>query len=199
MAAVHAPPKVEEGEIEILSADQIGDVLASRRPHALPIVSLALATGMRRGELLGLQWGDIDLDGGTLRVERSVEETKAGLRLKPPKTKRGRRNITLPSDTVTMLRAVKVNMMEVRLVLGRGTSRLRRSYSAPLTAVAPPRNVSKAWWRAREAMKLPVVSFHAFRHSHANADPRWRGRAHNQPPPRPRPGKHYPRRLRPLV
>ena len=52
---------------------------------------------MRRGELLGLMWGDIDLDRGTLRVERSVEETKAGLRLKPPKTKRGRRNLRLPN------------------------------------------------------------------------------------------------------
>ena len=57
-----------------------------------------MGTGMRRGELLGLQWGDIDLDAATLRVERAVEETKARLRLKPPKTKRGRRNISLPAE-----------------------------------------------------------------------------------------------------
>ena len=44
-----------------------------------PVVELALATGMRRGELLGLNVGRLDLDRGTLRVERSVEETKAGL------------------------------------------------------------------------------------------------------------------------
>ena len=170
VAAVHSPPKVEEGEIEILSADQIGDVLAKLDGHTLyPIVSLALATGMRRGELLGLQWGDIDLDGGTLRVERSVEETKAGLRLKPPKTKRGRRNISLPSDTVTMLRAVKVNMMEVRLVLSMGNlTPSTLVFSTVDGGLLRPRNVSKAWWRAREAMKLPVVSFHAFRHSHAS-------------------------------
>jgi integrase len=67
------------------------------------IVSLALATGMRRGELLGLQWGDVDLDAGTARVERSLEETKAGLRLKPPKTRRGRRNLKLPGEAVAML------------------------------------------------------------------------------------------------
>jgi integrase len=113
--------------------------------------------------------GDIDLDGGTLRVERSVEETKAGLRLKPPKTKRGRRNITLPSDTVTMLRAVKVNMMEVRLVLGMGNlTPSTLVFSTVDGGLLRPRNISKAWWRAREAMKLPVVSFHAFRHSHAS-------------------------------
>ncbi len=75
---------------------------------------------MRRGELLALQWGDVDLDGATLRVERSVEETKAGLRVKPPKTKRGRRNITLPLEAVAMLRAHKVKQLETRLTLGQG-------------------------------------------------------------------------------
>ena len=95
--------------------------MAGLEGHALrPIASLALATGMRRGELLGLQWGDIDLDGATLRVERSVEETKTGLRVKPPKTKRGRRNIALPPEAVTMLRGHKVGQLEIRLVLGQG-------------------------------------------------------------------------------
>src|SRR6185312_9633031 len=85
--------------IEVLTTEQIAAVLAKLAGHALyPIVALALATGMRRGELLALQWGDVDLDASTLRVERSVEETRAGLRLKPPKTKRGRRNIALPTE-----------------------------------------------------------------------------------------------------
>ena len=51
---------------------------------------------------------------------RSVEETKAGLRLKETKTKRGRRNISLPTETVAMLRAYKIKQMELRLVLGMG-------------------------------------------------------------------------------
>ena len=59
-----------------MSPGQIADVLAKLDGHILlPIVEIALATDMRRGELLGLQWGDADLDDGTLRVERSVEET----------------------------------------------------------------------------------------------------------------------------
>src|SRR5262245_43704852 len=95
VASIHSPPKVEENEIEILSAEQIADVLTKLGGHAFyPIVALTLDTGMRRGELLDLQWGDIDLDAATLRVERSLEETNAGLRLKSPKTKSGRRNIT---------------------------------------------------------------------------------------------------------
>ena len=97
VAVIRKPPKVEEQEIEILTPSRSPRCCAKLAGHALlSVVELALATGMRRGELLGLQWGDVDLDAGTLRVERSVEETKAGLRLKPPKTKRGRRNIRLP-------------------------------------------------------------------------------------------------------
>ena len=170
VAAVHSPPRVEETEIEILSPDQIGAVLKALDGHSIfPIVSLALATGMRRGELLGLQWQDIDLDAATLRVERAVEETKKGLRLKPPKTKRGRRNVKLPSDAVTALRAHKVKQLELRLALGMGNI-------APDTLVfgnvdgelIRPRNLTKSWSRARAAMKLPAVSFHAFRHSHAS-------------------------------
>ena len=76
--------------------------------------------------MLALEWGDIDLERGVLRVERSVEETKAGgLRLKSPKTKRGRRNIGLPAEAVAMLRAHKVKQLELRLLLGPGQHRRR--------------------------------------------------------------------------
>jgi integrase len=170
VAAVHAPPDVEDAEIEILSPDQIADVLAKLDGHTLfPIVSLALATGMRRGELLGLQWGDIDLDAATLRVERSVEETRAGLRLKPPKTKRGRRNLKLPSDAVEMLRAHKVQQMELRLTLGMGKLDARTLVFSDVEGeLLKPHTVSRAWQRAVVAKKLPQVTFHSLRHSHAS-------------------------------
>ena len=88
------------GEIEILTRTQIVVVLEALKGRSLhPIVSLALATGARCGELLALQWSEVDLDRATLRTERSVEETKRGLRIKPPKTKRGRRSIALLACT----------------------------------------------------------------------------------------------------
>ena len=138
--------------------------------HALfPIVSLALATGMRRGELLGLQWGDIDLDAGRLRVERSIEETKAGLRLKSPKTKRGRRNVTLPPEAVAMLRPHKVKMLEVRLVLGLGNITPETLvFSTVEGGLLSPDNLSRDWCRVGKAKNLPRVSFHALRHTHAS-------------------------------
>lgn len=170
VAAIHSPPKVEASEVEILNADQIADVLTKLDGHALyPIVSLALATGMRRGELLGLQWGDIDLDAATIHVGRAVEETKAGLRVKPPKTKRGRRSITLPLEAVSMLRAHKIKALEIRLALSMGNiTPLTLVFGTVEGELMRPRNLSKAWWRARSIFQLPAVSFHAFRHSHAS-------------------------------
>ena len=145
-------------------------MIAKLDGHSLfPIVSLALATGMRRGELLALQWDDIDLDGSTLRVERSVEETKAGLRLKPPKTKRGRRNITLPPEAVAMLRAHKVQQMELRLAIGMGKPDVATLVFSDIEGrLLKPHTISRAWRRAVAVKKLPAVTFHALRHTHAS-------------------------------
>jgi len=169
-ATVRRPPVVEAREIEILTPDQITTVLAALEGHTLyPIAALALATGMRRGELLGLQWADVDLDNATLRVERSVEETRAGLRVKPPKTKRGRRSISLPPEAVAMLRAHKVRLLELRLVLGLGNIVAETLvFSTVEGKHLKPNSLSRSWRQTCTAMKLPRVKFHALRHTHAS-------------------------------
>ena len=121
VASVVRPPRVEAREIEILTAEQITDVLAKLEDHAIyPIVALALATGMRRGELLALRWEDVDLHDKTLRVERSLEESSSGLRFKPPKTKHGRRAVPLPPTAIEVLRAHRLRQLELRVALGMG-------------------------------------------------------------------------------
>lgn len=169
--AVVDPPPVEGTEIEILTAGQAGDVLAKLRGLALyPIISLALATGMRRGEILALRWGDVDFDGGRLRVEQSLEETKAGgLRFKSPKTKHGRRAITLPASTVTDLRAHRREQQEQRLALGLGKAPPDALVFSTLEgAPRSPNGVTRQWTRTVSSLKLPKVSLHALRHTHAS-------------------------------
>lgn len=170
VASVHRPPKVEEREIEILSPEQIGGVLTKLEGHALyPIVAFALATGARRGELLALTWGDLDLDGATLGIERSVEETKTGLRIKPPKTRRGRRTITLPQEAVAMLRSHRARQLELRLALGMGKPDASTLVFSTIEGeLLSPDNLSRDWCRVRRSMGLPPVSFHSLRHSHAS-------------------------------
>jgi integrase len=84
-------PKVERREMATLTADQAQRLLGAIRHHRVywPVL-IALATGMRRGEILALRWRNTDLERGSIRVVESLEQTKAGLRFKRPKTDKTR-------------------------------------------------------------------------------------------------------------
>jgi integrase len=175
VASVIHPPKVDAPEIAILTADQMGALLdrlandLSRRALH-PIAAVALGTGMRRGEILACRWGDVDLENATLRVERSLEETAAGLRFKGPKTRCGRRLISLPANVVEVLRAHRRERIELRLALGMG--RLGHDdlvFATPEGAPMSPDKLSRDWGLAMAALGLPSITFHALRHSHASA------------------------------
>jgi integrase len=165
------PPKVENVEVEALKAEQIEPVLAALKGHWLePIAVLALSIGARRGEILGLTRGNVDLAGATIRIERSLEQTKAGLRFKAPKTRHGRRTVALPSIAVEALQAHRRRQLELRLAFGlgkpdEGTLVFSTIDGDPI----PPNNLSRDWRRFVRARKLPEVSFHGLRHSHASA------------------------------
>ncbi len=162
--------KPVEREMEILKAEQASDVLHKTKGHPIhPIVALALASGMRRGEILALRWQDVDLDGSKVRVESAVEQTKEGLRVKEPKTKHGRRTIALASWMVGILRDRRRHMQELHLALGAG--RLPDDalvFPNIEGGLRVPDTLSAEWRRAGIALGLPRVTFHALRHTHAS-------------------------------
>src|SRR5262249_39000759 len=108
------PPPVPDGEISVLQPDRAHELL--ERLHGQPLyllASLALATGMRRNEMLALRWRDVDLDAGRLTIDQSLEQTAThGIRVKAPKTRHGRRTIALPAHIVTELRSHWRNQQE---------------------------------------------------------------------------------------
>ena len=165
------PPRVETEEIEILDADQIATVLAGlEASRLLPIVTLALNTGMRRGELLALRWSD--LDGGTVSVTRSLEQTRSGgLRFKAPKSKRGYRSITIPPNAVQVLNEHRRQQLELRMKLGMGKLDADALVFCDHNGdPIPPNTFSVTWARAIAKIPgAPRVTFHALRHTHANA------------------------------
>lgn len=126
---------------------------------------LALATGMRRGELVGLRWQDVDLDSGIITVVRSIDQTKEGLRVKAPKTKRGRRPVVLPASAVEVLRSHKVAQAEERLALGLGKSDL--VFTRVDGDMIKPNSFSS--WVARVAKRAGVshiMPVRGLRHTH---------------------------------
>jgi integrase len=165
-------PKVQlKKAIQILKTGEPRKVLESLASHDLyPIAYLALASGMRRGELLGLAWTSVDLDRGTVRVQVSLEQTKAGLRFKEPKSAAGTRTITIPAAAVHVLREHKARQLRLRLQLGLGKLP-DDALVFPDVGGEPldPDKLSKAWKRAVKKLGLPRIDFHGLRHTHASA------------------------------
>ena len=111
-------PKVERHEMTTLSVAQSAQLLTEIKHTRIywPVL-LALATGMRRGEVFALRWRNVDFDRGFLRVMESLEQTKSGIRFKAPKTDRTR-TVTLPAFALTELRRLKVQQAQELLKLG---------------------------------------------------------------------------------
>jgi integrase len=161
-------PKVERHETVTLTAEQSQQLLAAlRHTRVYWPVLIALATGMRRGEILALRWRNVDLDRGNVRVVESLEQTKAGLRAKAPKSEKARA-ITLPSFATDELRRLKREQAEALLALG-----VRQDGNTLLCARADgepmqPRSLTHEFTRLVARVKdLPRVRFHDLRHSHA--------------------------------
>lgn len=172
-AAEIRQPKVQTAKkMQILKDGKPREVLEKLAGHDLyPVVHLALAAGMRRGELLALPWTCVDLNRATVRVERSLEQTKdGGLRLKEPKTKAGTRTITIPPSAVQVLREHRVRQLELRMKLGLGKEPADALVFPELDgSPMDPDKLSKVWKRACKALDLPAVDFHGLRHTHASA------------------------------
>jgi integrase len=162
-------PKVERKEMVTLSAEQSGRLLeAIEHTRIYWPVMLALATGMRRGEVFALRWKHVDLERDSLRVMESLEQTRAGgLRFKSPKTERTR-VITLPAFAVAELRRLKRQQAEELLTLG-----IRQSGDTLVCARADgeplqPQSLTHQFTRLVSRIPdLPRVRFHDLRHSHA--------------------------------
>jgi len=97
------PPRAPKAEIKPLTTEQAKKLLAAAektQPKLYALYLLAITMGMRQGELLGLKWADIDLEMGTLRVQRTVFNGQVNT----PKTSKSRRSISLPTQLPTLSR-----------------------------------------------------------------------------------------------
>ena len=170
VAALVSPPRVASTEIELLTPAQVQVVLETLRHRSIyPILVVALATGMRRGELLALRWADVDLEAAIVRVERSLEQTKAGLQFKSPKTRHGRRSISLPPSAVIVIRDHWKAQQQQRLKLGMGKAPADSLVFATWEGkTRSPNALTKEWSEAISATKFPRVTLHSLRHTHAS-------------------------------
>ena len=121
---------------------------------------------MRRGEVLGLRWRDVDLDHGLLRVEQTLVAPRYVLTFSEPKTSFGRRTIELDPETVAVLRDHRRRQAEEQLAFGAGyiDSELvfRREDGSPEI----PQLFTLAFKRVLREAELPAIRLHDLRHTH---------------------------------
>jgi integrase len=117
-AAATDPPKPTPEEMRPLDAEQVKVLLSAARGHRLEaLFVLAVTAGLRIGELLGLRWEDVNLEHGTLRVQRTLSGAKGGPRFTPPKSGKGRQ-IRLTAQAVEALKRHRAAQSAERLKMG---------------------------------------------------------------------------------
>lgn len=98
------PPSITTKEIQPLTAGQAGTMLATAKGDRLEaLYVVAVTTGMRLGELFGLQWSDVDLANGAILVRHALQELNGKLTLTEPKTAKSRRRVELPKMAIDAL------------------------------------------------------------------------------------------------
>jgi integrase len=111
-----SPPKRPKHEAQTLTEEQVYTLLEAAKGHRLEaLLTVAVTTGMRHGELLGLKWQDIDFEKQALQVRRTVSFlAKHGYKETEPKTEKGRRTIALPDVVVEVLKAHREHQKELK-------------------------------------------------------------------------------------
>jgi integrase len=156
------PPRVGRKEMKAYTPEQVQQLLKAAEGHRLEaLFLLAVTGGLRQGELFGLHWPDIDLEGDSVSVQRTLEELRGRFRLAEPKSAKIRRQVQLPRVAVGALRRHRARMeaegrLEGPVFCDTHGGWLRKSNFL--------RQVFKPLLRRAG---LPEVRFHDLRHTHA--------------------------------
>ncbi|MCI0583176.1 MAG: site-specific integrase [Chloroflexi bacterium] len=185
VAALARPPHVPvhslAAGVDYLEPEQLRRLLAGAKVHRLgPLVTLAAATGLRQGELLGLWWSDVDEAAGTLTVRRSLAvawraRREAGEKaftwsFAEPKTARSRRTIHLADAAIAALGRQRELQAVERVAAGSAwADDVGLVFADAVGAPLHGHQVTAAFHRLLEASGLPAIPFHGLRHSAATA------------------------------
>ncbi len=154
---------------EPLTTEEAREFLAAASGHRLqPLFELALHTGLRKGELLGLRWEDLDLAGGTASIRRTLQRTNSsGLTALPTKTQNSERRIALPTACLRSLEQHRDRQRKEREAAGTDWKDsgyvFTRPDGSPIEGATLTRHFNTLLHRAR----LRRIRFHDLRHSAA--------------------------------
>lgn len=169
-AAAATPPRIARKELNVWNTEQTRTFLLAVEDDRLYAAWWLLATaGLRRGEVLGLRWPDLNLDTRRLAVVRSLTQRQTAVAFSEPKTKRGRRSLALDDRTVAILEAHRRRELEERLRLGLGRPEPDGMiFTDALGRPVRPDSFSQMFHRHIRDLDLPRVRLHDLRHGAAS-------------------------------
>ena len=153
-------PSAKAREMKVLEPEEIQRLLIqAREDGCYELLLLELSTGLRRGEICALQWDDLDMNTGALKVERQVHRVRGELVVSPPKTRAGRRSVLLPPPVLNVLKAYRT------------TCTSRWMFPSPVKEDAPmdPAAVRKRLSTILKRADCKSLRFHDLRHTFATA------------------------------
>lgn len=164
-------PTIQKKDIKTWSIDECNhflDVMRQQKDHIHMLNYLAIYTGMRRGELLGIKWGNIDFEGKRIFIEHSLYYIGGqGLVLQSPKKASGKRNISISDDVVEELKKYKIKKQEQLLQVGMKLSNDHFVISAFGGEPVNPNTIHKQFLYDIKRAGLKRIRFHDLRHTHA--------------------------------
>lgn len=164
------PPAVKHDKVTFLTEEQLQQFLSEVKNDRLSSAFiLEIATGLRRGELLGLCWDSVDLEKGIITIRRQLLSLKDGLKLEDTtKTKSGKRSIPIPANVLKELKSHKVRQSKEKLQAGELYQENGLVFCKEDGTPLEPRNFTKKFQRLLKQAGLAKVRLHDLRHSHAS-------------------------------
>jgi integrase len=154
---------------EAMSADDCLRLLAVADTTPLAtLVRIALHTGMRRGELLGLRWADVDWDAGRLYIQQTAQRLPGGVTFRQPKTPGSRRPINLGATEVARLRQHRRTQVAHRLAAGPAYQDHDLVFASSVGTAMEPTTLDRIWRRIVADAGVGHVTFHGLRHAMAS-------------------------------
>ena len=164
------PPKAKAAELQVWTPAQLRAFLTHvRKDRHYAAWQLAATTGMRRGELLGLRWIDVDLDAGRVAVRQPRVVADHTVHTSEPKTARSRRSIALDPATVAALREHQARQVGEKALVGPGYEDSGLVFTHPDGSPIHPHLFSDWFQQHARRAGLPRIRLHDLRHSYATA------------------------------
>lgn len=163
------PPKPKKYKANFLNEKETNILIEKAKNTDLyvPII-IAIYTGMRRGEILGLTWSNINLEKSYIMVEQALYATSKGLKISLPKTEKSIRKIAIPETLVKELKKCKIKQWRNKLKMGGLYQENNMVCCNNDGTLINPKSFSRKFHRLLVINKLPLIRFHDLRHSHAS-------------------------------